>query len=80
MKVSLCPKCRVTPNISITELKCPKCGRTVTGKDLTDTVTKWNDGKAKEEPKTEVEEVKEESKEEVKKNNPVRRRSRRNNG
>ena len=45
MKVSLCPKCNVTPQISSTELKCPKCGRTVTGVDLTDTVERWNSGK-----------------------------------
>lgn len=55
MKVSLCPKCNVTPQISSTELKCPKCGRKVTGKDLTDTVEKWNKGEV--EPSVTTEEV-----------------------
>ena len=53
MKVSLCPKCNVTPQISSTELKCPKCGRTVTGVDLSDTVERWNNGEVKPDVTTE---------------------------
>lgn len=44
MKVTVCPICRVTPEITNTKLTCPKCGRTAVGKYLEDTVTKWNAG------------------------------------
>ena len=44
MKVSLCPNCKVSPNITAEMVKCPKCGRLSKGENLTDTVTKWNDG------------------------------------
>lgn len=44
MKVTVCPICRVTPEITNTKLSCPKCGRTAVGKYLEDTVTKWNTG------------------------------------
>ena len=44
MKVSLCPNCKVSPNITAEMVKCPKCGRLSKGETLTDTVTKWNDG------------------------------------
>ena len=44
MKVTVCPVCRITPDITNTELKCPKCGRTAAGKDLNETVTNWNNG------------------------------------
>ena len=42
MKVIICPKCRISPEITTTEIKCPKCGRKSIGVDLSDTVTKWN--------------------------------------
>jgi len=44
MKVTVCPICRVTPDITNTKLTCPKCGRTAVGKDLTETVERWNRG------------------------------------
>lgn len=44
MKVTVCPICRVTPEITNTKLTCPKCGRTAVGEYLEDTVTKWNAG------------------------------------
>ena len=44
MKVTVCPNCRITPEITNTMLKCPKCGRTATGETLNETVTKWNAG------------------------------------
>ena len=44
MKVSLCSQCRITPEITPTMLKCPKCGRMACGKDLAETVEKWNNG------------------------------------
>lgn len=44
MKVTVCPVCRITPDFTSTEVKCPKCGRRAVGKDLTETLTKWNDG------------------------------------
>ena len=75
MKVTVCPICRVTPEITNTKLTCPKCGRTAVGKYLEDTVTKWNAGivtngkvteaviKDEEAPKEEIEdEIKEEPK------------------
>lgn len=43
MKVSLCPNCKVSPNITAEMVKCPKCGRLSKGENLTDTVTKWNE-------------------------------------
>lgn len=67
MKVTLCPICRVTPDFTNTEVKCPKCGRRAVGKDLTETLTKWNNGaietaKAEEPVKEEVKPVKKEVK------------------
>ena len=44
MKVTVCPICRITPDITNTEIKCPKCGRMATDKDLNETVTNWNNG------------------------------------
>ena len=44
MKVTVCPICRVTPEITNTKLTCPKCGRTAVGEYLEDTVTRWNAG------------------------------------
>lgn len=44
MKVTVCPVCRITPDFTSTEVKCPKCGRRAVGGDLTETLTKWNDG------------------------------------
>lgn len=44
MKVSFCPNCRISPDITATEVKCPKCGKTAKGENLTETVTKWNNG------------------------------------
>ena len=65
MKVTVCPVCRITPDFSATEAKCPKCGRRAVGKDLTETLTRWNSGiveikAVKEEVKPVKEEVKEE--------------------
>lgn len=65
MKVTVCPVCRITPDFSATEAKCPKCGRRAVGKDLTETLTRWNSGiveakSVKEEVKPVKEEVKEE--------------------
>lgn len=75
MKVTVCPICRVTPEITNTKLTCPKCGRTAVGEYLEDTVTKWNAGivtngkvteaviEDEEAPKEEIEdEIKEEPK------------------
>lgn len=42
MKVSLCTKCKISPEITPNEIKCPKCGKTATGNTLTETVEKWN--------------------------------------
>ena len=83
MKVTVCPNCRITPEITNTMLKCPKCGRTATGNSLNETVTKWNAGevtsekvtkavtKDEEAPKEEIrEEVEDEIKEEPKKTAP----------
>lgn len=69
MKVTVCPKCGITPDITKTELKCPKCGRTAIGKDLNDTVTKWNNGEIAEnrEPKPVVKE------EEIVREEPVKK-------
>lgn len=70
MKVTVCPKCRITPDMDNTELKCPKCGRRAVGENLNDTVSNWNNGvlsDAGKEPKVvikDVEEIKEEVKEE----------------
>lgn len=76
MKVTVCPNCRITPEITNTMLKCPKCGRTATGNSLNETVSKWNAGevtvknetkeviKDEEAPKEEIrEEVEDEIKE-----------------
>ena len=74
MKVTVCPNCRITPEITNTMLKCPKCGRTATGNSLNETVSKWNAGevttektkaaiKDEEAPKEEIrEEIEEEPK------------------
>lgn len=78
MKVTICPSCRITPEITSTMLKCPKCGRTATGETLNETVTKWNAGEvtvrneAKAVIKDEAPEVepKEETKAEIKKPAP----------
>ena len=75
MKVTVCPICRVTPDFTNTEVKCPKCGRRAVGKDLTETLTKWNNGvvetaKAEEPVKEEVKPVKKEVKPEVKAEEP----------
>lgn len=64
MKVTVCPVCRITPNFTSTEVKCPKCGRRAVGGDLTETLTKWNNGVV-EAAKAEKEEVKEEIKPDV---------------
>ena len=45
MKVTVCPKCRITPDMDNTELKCPKCGRRAIGENLNDTVSNWNEGR-----------------------------------
>lgn len=70
MKVTVCPICRVTPEITNTKLTCPKCGRTAVGEYLEDTVTKWNagivtNGKATKEVIEEPEDPKEEIREEI---------------
>lgn len=74
MKVTVCPICRVTPDFTNTEVKCPKCGRRSVGKDLTETLTKWNNGvvetaKAEEPVKKDV---KPEVKDEEPKKTPVK--------
>lgn len=45
MKVSFCPNCRISPDITAELVKCPKCGKTAKGNSLTETVTNWNEGK-----------------------------------
>lgn len=51
MKVTICPICRLTPNLSAKVVKCPKCGRTAFGESLTETLTNWNNGRTQtEEP------------------------------
>lgn len=83
MKVTVCPNCRITPEITNTMLKCPKCGRTATGAALNETVTKWNAGevtvkneakaviKDEEAPKEDIrEEIEDEIKEEPKRPAP----------
>lgn len=83
MKVTVCPNCRITPEITNTMLKCPKCGRMAVGNSLNETVTKWNAGevtsekvtkaviKDEEAPKEEIrEEIEDEIKEEPKKPAP----------
>ena len=44
MKVLFCPNCRISPEITANEVKCPKCGKIAKGNDLNETVTKWNAG------------------------------------
>ena len=75
MKVTVCPICRVTPEITNTKLSCSKCGRTAVGKYLEDTVTKWNTGIVTNEKMTETvikdeeapeEEIREEIEDEIK--------------
>lgn len=86
MKVTVCPNCRITPEITNTMLKCPKCGRMATGAALNETVTKWNAGEVttekvakavikdeapEAEPKEEIrEEIEDEIKEEPKRPAP----------
>ena len=60
MKVSLCSKCRITPEITPTMLKCPKCGRSASGKDLAETVAKWNNEEFSEKGKAEKVVIKDE--------------------
>lgn len=45
MKVSLCPKCRISPSITTTEIKCPKCGVVANGSNLAESVDNWNSEK-----------------------------------
>lgn len=42
MKVLSCPKCKVSPIITQTEFKCPKCGNTAKGSNLAECVSNWN--------------------------------------
>jgi len=70
MKVTICPKCRITPDVEPKRIRCPKCGKTSIGENLNDALTKWNDhkydeGSIKVAVKDE-EVIKEEAKEEVK--------------
>ena len=44
MKVTICPICRLTPELTPKKVKCPKCGRTAFGDSLTETLTNWNNG------------------------------------
>ena len=44
MKVTVCPKCKLTPEIDPKKIKCPKCGRFSVGESLTESLTKWNNG------------------------------------
>ena len=92
MKVTICPICRLTPELTPKKVKCPKCGRTAFGDSLTETLTNWNNGltsteekykPVKEEVKPEVpfmnepvDEPVEEIKEEKPKKAPVKRRKR----
>lgn len=59
MKVTICPICRLTPELTAKEVKCPKCGRVAYGNDLMETLDKWNRGIVNEKP------VKEEKKVEI---------------
>lgn len=78
MKVTVCPNCRITPEITNTMLRCPKCDRMAVGNSLNETVSKWNAGEvtvkneAKAVIKDEAPEVepKEEAKAEIKKPAP----------
>ena len=92
MKVTICPICRLTPELSAKVVKCPKCGRSAFGDSLTETLTNWNNGltsteekykPVKEEVKPEVpfmnepvETPVEEIKEEKPKKAPVKRKKR----
>lgn len=77
MKVFLCPKCKVNPEITPTEIKCPRCGKTATGNNLLETVEKWNAedysdaGKAVKVVVKDIDEIKEEVKAEIEK--PVKK-------
>lgn len=44
MKVTVCPKCKLTPEIDPKKIKCPKCGRFSVGENLAESLTKWNNG------------------------------------
>lgn len=87
MKVTVCPKCKLTPEIDPKKIKCPKCGRFSVGENLKESLTKWNNGdvtdgmsiKAKDEEVAksfieDVESVKDQLPEDTK---PVRRTSKR---
>ena len=54
MKVTVCPVCGITPDTDERIVKCPKCGRTSTGKNLIEALTRWNNQEYSEEPKEEV--------------------------
>lgn len=79
MKVLFCPNCRISPEITVNEVKCPKCGKTAKGNDLNETVTRWNAGEFSTETKVkvvteEVEKPKKETKPEKSEKKPVRKR------
>jgi len=44
MKVTVCPKCNLTPEISPERIICTKCGRFSVGENLKESLTKWNNG------------------------------------
>ena len=44
MKVTVCPKCNLTPEISPERIVCTKCGRFSVGENLKESLTKWNNG------------------------------------
>lgn len=93
MKVLNCPICRITPEITATEIKCPKCGKTAKGYHLNDTVSKWNGGEyttvskakvvieevpvEKEEPKKPVEKAEKAPKKAEKVKKPIKKATKR---
>lgn len=68
MKVVNCPVCHVTPEITATEIRCPKCGKAAKGATLPETVKNWDEGNYSTTPKFKVEavEVEKEPEKEVK--------------
>jgi len=68
MKVVNCPVCHVTPEITATEIRCPKCGKAAKGASLPETVKNWDEGNYSTTPKLKVEavEVEKEPEKEVK--------------